>query len=240
MVGSDRIYESRIPARTDNFIMQIIYRTSARWSVGALLMASLTAGVAAQQPVPRPSPQRAPQAQVAPPSSPTVAQPAPAQPVPSSQATQGGTPQRTTATYDDWVLQCETQPGPPPVKACEMTQVTQLQVQGKSQPFTRAAILRPAKDRPSRLMVQVPVNISFSSNVRIQIGDSDPVLAAPFARCVPAGCFAEFDIKDDTLKKFRSATAAGKLSFADATGHDLSVPFSFNGLGQAYDALLKE
>jgi invasion protein IalB len=121
-----------------------------------------------------------------------------------------------------------------------MTQVTQLQVQGKSQPFTRAGILRPTKDRPSRLVLQVPVNISFSTNVRLQIGDSDPGLAVPFARCVPSGCFAEFDFKDDTLKKFRSATAAGKLSFADAGGHELAVPFSFNGLGQAYDALLRE
>jgi invasion protein IalB len=208
-----------------------------------LFVASAAAQQPVQQPVPRPSPQRSPQAQVAPAvqaSPPAVAPPAPAPPVSSAQPMQGGTPQRTTATYDDWIVQCETQVGPPPVKACEMTQVTQLQVQGKTQPFTRAAILRPAKERPSRLVVQVPVNVSFSTNVRIQVSDSDPGLAVAFARCVPAGCFAEFDIKDDILKKFRSATAAGKLSFADASGHELSVPFSFNGLGQAYDALMKE
>jgi invasion protein IalB len=218
-------------------MMRSICRIGACWSAGALFMTLLAASAAAQvqQPVPRPSPQRSPQAQVAPPA---AAQPAPA--AAAAQPGQGGTPQRTTATYDDWVVQCETQPGPPPVKACEMTQVTQAQVQGKPQPFSRAGILRPDKDRPSRLVVQLPVNVSFSTNVRVQISDSDPGLAVPFARCVPSGCFAEFDLKDDILKKFRSAKAAGKLSFADASGHELSVPFSFNGLGQAYDALIKE
>ena len=46
--------------------------------------------------------------------------------------------------------------------------------------------------------------------------------------------------KDDVLKKFRTASGAGKLSFADAGGHDVSVPLSFNGFNQAFDALLKE
>ena len=39
--------------------------------------------------------------------------------------------------------------------------------------------------------------------------------------------------KDDVLKKFRTASGAGKLSFADAGGHDVSVPLSFNGFNQA-------
>jgi invasion protein IalB len=218
--------------------MRSIYTTSARCWAGALCMTLLAASAAAQQAppaTPRPTPTRSPQAQA-----PAAAQPAPTPSAPSAQPAQGGTPQRTTATYDDWVVQCETQPGPPLVKACEMTQVTQAQVQGKTQPFSRAAIVRPAKDKASRLVIQVPVNVSFSTNVKVQVSDSDPGLSAGFARCVPNGCFAEFDFKDDTLKKFRAATAAGKLSFADAGGHEISVPFSFNGLGQAYDALMKE
>ena len=96
------------------------------------------------------------------------------------------------------------------------------------------------KGQPVRLVVQVPVNASFSINVRIQTGDADAGIAAPFARCTLNGCFVDFDIRDDVLKKFRTATGAGKLSFADAGGHDVSVPLSFNGFNQAVDALLKE
>jgi invasion protein IalB len=223
-------------------MMRSILTTGARWLAAVLFMTLFAAGGVAQQPAPRPSPQRSPQAQVPPVAvaQPTPAQPAPAPQIPSAQPSQGGGPQRTTATYEDWVVQCETQPGPPPVKACEMAQVTQLQAQGKSQPFSRASILRPAKDHPSRLLIQVPVNVSFSTNVKIQISESDPGLSQPFARCMPSGCFAEFDIKDETFKKLRSASAAGKLSFADASGRELMVPFSFNGLGPAYDALMKE
>ncbi len=33
-------------------------------------------------------------------------------------------------------------------------------------------------------------------------------LAVPFARCVWGGCFAEFDLKDDALKKLRAPRAA--------------------------------
>ncbi len=96
------------------------------------------------------------------------------------------------------------------------------------------------RKEPVRLVVQAPVNASFSINVRIQTGDADAGIAAPFARCAPNGCFVDFDIRDDVLKKFRTATGAGKLSFADAGGHDVSVPLSFNGFNQAVDALLKE
>jgi invasion protein IalB len=38
----------------------------------------------------------------------------------------------------------------------------------------------------------------------------------------------------------RAASGAGKLSFADAAGHDVSVPISFNGFAQALDALVRE
>ena len=155
-----------------------------------------------------------------------------------AQQAQGGAPQSTTATYADWIVQCTTQAGTPPEKSCEMAQLTQPQ--GKNIPFSRVAVGHPAKGQPVKLTVQLPVNASFATAVRVQTGDTDPGLTAPFARCVPGGCFAEFELKDDTLKKLRAASGAGKLSFADAGGHDVAVPLSFNGFAQAYEALLKE
>jgi invasion protein IalB len=197
-------------------------KSVARLVVGALFIA-IAGGAAAQQPAPKPAPSR----------------PAPSQPAaPATPPVQGEAPQRTTATYADWIVQCESQAGPPPAKICDMAQVTALQ--GKNVPFSRTAIARPAKGKPVRLIVQVPVNASFGANVRIQTGDGDPGMAAPFARCVPAGCFADFDLSDDVLKKLRAASGAGKLSFADAGGHDVVVPLSLNGFSQALDALAKE
>ena len=191
-------------------------RMCGRWLAGVLMLMMAGSAIAQQQP----------------------RKPAAAQPSDQAQVAQGDAPQRTTATYDDWVMQCETQLGSPPQKACQIIQTTL--VQGKNLPFSLVIIPHPVKGQPVKLVVQVPVNVSFATNVRIRTDNSDSGITAPFARCLPAGCFAEFDLKDDLLKKFRAASGNGKLSFADAGGHDVAIPLSFKGFVQAYDALLKE
>jgi invasion protein IalB len=203
-------------------------------SLATAAMLSVIIGSAAaqaqQQPAPRPAPPR-PAAQ---PQAPLQAQSQ------SPPAVQGDAPQSTTATYGDWVVQCQTQAGPPPQKLCDMAQVAQAQVQGRTVPFSRIGIARPAKGEPIRFIVQVPVNVSFATNVRIQTADADPGIVAPFARCLPSGCFADFDLKEEMLRKFRAAAAGGKLTFADAGGHEVSAPVSFSGFAQAFEALMKE
>jgi len=178
--------------------------------LAAAMLIAGAGGALAQQPTPQP-------------------RPAPAQPE---------TPQSTTATYGDWVVQCRSMSGPPAKEVCDMAQVAQLQ--GKNLPFSRIAVAHPEKGQPVKLVVQVPVNISFNTNVRIQTVDGDPGIAAPFTNCTPNGCFAIFDLKDDSLKKLHAATGVGKLSFADAGGHEISVPISFKGFGEAYEALAKK
>src|SRR6185503_1839366 len=74
--------------------------SAARWPLGRVVACVLfAAGPAAAQ-------------QTVPPASP---------PTPS--------PQQTSATYDDWIVRCESRPGPPVHKACEMVQFTQLKGQ---------------------------------------------------------------------------------------------------------------
>jgi invasion protein IalB len=146
--------------------------------------------------------------------------------------------QRTSATYDDWVLQCDTQAGPPPQKVCEISQVTQ--VQGKGTPFSRVVVQHPVKGKLTKLVIQLPVNVSLATSVRIQTSDADPGVMAPYVRCVPAGCFAELDIRDDVLKRLRAITGSGKFTFKDAAGQDIAIPLSFKGFDPALDALAKE
>ncbi len=119
-----------------------------------------------------------------------------------------------------------------------MAQVTQLQ--GKNLPFSRVAVAHPEKGQPVRLVVQVPVNVSFRTQVHIRAADNDPGVVAPFTNCTPNGCFAIFDIREEILKKLLAAKGVGKLSFADAGGHDIAVPISFKGFGEAFDALAKK
>jgi invasion protein IalB len=146
--------------------------------------------------------------------------------------------ERTSASYEDWVLQCEVQPGPPPRKACDIAQVTQMQ--GNNIPLSRIAVPRAEKGQPAKLTAQVPVNIQLSANIRIQVSDADPGLTVPFNTCVPAGCFAEFELKDDAIRKFRAATGSGKLTYKTTNGQPAVIPVSFKGFGRAFDALAKE
>ncbi len=155
-----------------------------------------------------------------------------------AQAEPSGEPQRTTATYADWVFQCVSNAGQTPSNACDIAQVTA--VRGKNVPFSRVAVFYPGRGQPSKLTVQVPANASFATQVHIQTADSDPGIVAPFSRCLPTGCFADFELKDDVLKKFLAARGAGKLSFTDAAGRNITIPLSFNGFSEAFAALAKE
>jgi invasion protein IalB len=146
--------------------------------------------------------------------------------------------QRTTATYADWIVECTSIAGRTTPKVCDMAQVTQ--VRDKNVPFSRVAIFRPGRGQPVKLILQVPVNASFATQVHIQTSDSDPGIVSSFSRCMPGGCFADFELKDDVSKKFGAAQGAGRVLFADAIGHNIAIPLSFNGFAQAFDALAKE
>ena len=182
----------------------------------------------AQAQAPKPAPNRA--------AAPRPSTPAPAATAATEPST--GEPQRTTASYGNWVLQCITNTSPPSEPVCDISQVTELQ--GKNLPFSRIAVAHPERGKPVKFVVQVPVNVSFATQVKVQTSEDDAGFVAPFATCTPNGCFAEFELKDDLLKKLHDATSVGKISFADSGGHDVSVPISFNGFGFAYDALAKK
>jgi invasion protein IalB len=158
----------------------------------------------------------------------------------ASSAAPAEKPQRTTASYDDWILQCDKRVGPPAEKTCEIAQVVQVQLQGKNVPFSLVAISRPVNAKLLKMMVQLPVNVSLRANVLLQAEKADQGVAAPFARCVVAGCVVEFDLKDDTVKRLRGSAGPGAITFKNANEQDVPVPLSLKGLGPALDALAKE
>lgn len=153
-------------------------------------------------------------------------------------AQQAQAPQRTTATYGDWTMRCELQPGPPPVKQCEMVQ--SATAQGQPNPISQVAIGRATKTAPFHVVIQLPINVWIPAGVHFVYDPKVQGITAAFKRCVPIGCFADFDMNDDLLKKLRALTAQGKYEFKDAGQRVVAIPVSFTGFNQAYDALLKE
>jgi invasion protein IalB len=152
-------------------------------------------------------------------------------------AAQSHAQDRTTATYEDWVVECQKGAGSPPRQTCDMAQLTL--VQGKNAPYSRVALESPKIGGQLKLVVQVPVNVSIASNVVLRTGDADPGLTVPFARCTPEGCFADLVVGDDAAKKLRAAGGGGHLNFVDAAGRQVVIPLSFKGFSQALDALVK-
>jgi invasion protein IalB len=144
-------------------------------------------------------------------------------------------PQRTTATYDDWVLRCENQEHG---KVCEIVQTTQMQ--NNPNPVSQVAIGRPNKTEPLKIAFQVPVNVWLPTGIRLAVDDKDPGIAAAFKRCVGTACLADADLKDDALKKLRAQQENGKLLFKDASQKDVALPVSFKGFIAAFDAMAKQ
>ncbi len=207
-----------------NDIMTKWTATAAALLTGAFLAAI---PVAAQQPTTPPRPAPRPAQPPAPRAQPPAAAAAPVQ--------QG--PQRTSATYGDWVVRCEVAEGQTQ-KTCDMEQLAQMQ--GQTNPISRIAIPLPVKGQEAKLIVQLPVNVSLADGVKIEVDAKDRGLNFPFTRCVPAGCLAETPLKEEEMKRFRAETQPGKMLYKDAADRAVVIPLSFKGFGQAFDALIKQ
>lgn len=158
--------------------------------------------------------------------------PAPA-PVPSE-------PGMTTASFGDWTLRCQRlELDGKAGRVCEVSQT--MQVQGQAAPIAQVAIGRLKPTEPLRITVVLPVSIAFPSSVQIDSDDKDvkPV-DLPWRRCVSSGCFADNAVEEDALKRWRSASQAGRIVFKDSLSRELTIPLSFRGIGPALDALAKE
>jgi invasion protein IalB len=144
-------------------------------------------------------------------------------------------PQTTTSTYGDWTVRC-TRTDAAPGRLCEVAD----SVQGQQGPIAQIVISRIIPKDPPHIIVQLPLNVSFPSSVKVSIDEKDAQsLDLSWRKCLPAGCFADAELKDDMLKKLRAQTANGKIQFKDGNGRELALPISFRGFSQAMDGLGK-
>jgi invasion protein IalB len=186
------------------------------------------------------------QAPAVPPNQPAAKQaPAPAGATPNAPADAarpapvGAEPETTTASYGDWLLRCQrVTVTAASQRVCGIVQT--VQAQGQQNPILQISIAPPAAKEPMKLTVLAPVNISFPSVARMGVDDKDAQPAElTWHRCVPAGCVAESELKDELVKRWRAQTGGGVVQIVDAAGRDVGIPFSFRGFAQALDALLK-
>ena len=147
-------------------------------------------------------------------------------------------PQSTTATFGDWVLRCVREAPPDrPQRVCEVAQTLEVKGQGV---VAQIALRRLSPKEPMRMTIALPPNVSLSSKVRVSVTDKDenPV-ELEWKRCLPGGCVAEGEVRDDLVRSWRAQTSAGQIRYPLASAQLLGLSFSFRGLAVALDNLAK-
>ncbi len=152
---------------------------------------------------------------------------------PSQPASPATVPERTTSVFGDWAMSCTRRADA--TRLCEASLTIQDQ---KRQIGMVLAFGRPAKGKPLLVVLQVPVNIRTAEPALLEL-DGDPVAIA-FNQCNRLGCFAQFELKDDTLiRRLRAhdAEAPGRIKWHDSGNTEIVAPLSTRGFGGAMDAL---
>jgi invasion protein IalB len=170
------------------------------------------------------------------------AQPAPTPPVPPAAKPLAveAEPERTTATFGDWILRCERSGEVTNArKICEIVQ--SVQVQGQQAPIAQIAIGRVQKTDPLKLTLVLPSNVTLTSPPKVSTEEKGGQLVETiWQRCLPIGCLADVVLRDDVVKAMRARSDQGRLEFKDGVGREVRLAFSLRGAAQALDALAKE
>jgi invasion protein IalB len=145
-------------------------------------------------------------------------------------------PQRTTATYEDWTVSCALVAQGQ--QSCEIIQAQTLP--GQANPVGQITVSRPARNQPLKIFFQIPDNAWLQTGMKFSSNDNEIAIPAVFRWCVPGRCLADADLSDAAVSRLRSKTEPGRVDYKDATQHDISLPVSLKGLGAALDAMPRQ
>lgn len=144
-------------------------------------------------------------------------------------------PDNTSETFGDWVARCVRTEGGG--RVCELSQTLEVKGQGV---VAQIAVGRAAAKAPYLASVLLPINVSFPSTVQLALDEKDDsALELPWKQCVPAGCLAQVEVKEEFIRKWRAQTGRGQIRFTPASRQPTTFVFSFRGFAGALDALGK-
>lgn len=165
--------------------------------------------------------------------------PKPATPAVAPSAT-AAMPDRTTASFGDWVLRCDRRNDlTPPRRFCELGQT--IQRSGDAGPQAQIAVGRLGSTDPIRFTILLPINITLQSPPKVIVEGADrQSFELIWMRCIANGCFATAVMSDEVLRKLQSQKEAGRIEYKDGAGREIVLPISFGGFSQAFDAFIRE
>lgn len=147
-------------------------------------------------------------------------------------------PERTAASFGDWILRCEAPGTAQGRRICEVAQV--MSAQGQNTPIAQVAIGRSVPMDSNRLTVVLPANVTIPAKPQIAIAKGGTPIDLVWQSCVPGGCLASATVSDEAVQLFGAQGEPGRIVFKDAAGRDVALQLSFRGLAQALAALAKE
>jgi invasion protein IalB len=157
---------------------------------------------------------------------------------PTAPAPVSSVPERTTASFGDWIMRCEagTAPGK---RICEVALI--LTAQGQTAPIAQVAVGKGPAAEGKPTTVVLPHNVSLTTRPRIVFAKtSDAPVELSWQRCTPGACFASVTLSSDAAKTLGTQTEAGKIVYKTAAEQEITLPLSFRGLAQSLEALSKE
>lgn len=156
----------------------------------------------------------------------------------SSMAQTGSSePDSTSARFGAWTINCA---GAAASRRCE---VSFVETDRQQQPVAIVALGRVSKAAPLKIALRLPVNVQVSAPAKLTV-DAATAITLPFRMCVPMGCFAEFEVADETvlIKRLRAVgqDKAGRAEWLDANGNTVGFELPYKGLSSALDGLQRE
>ena len=141
--------------------------------------------------------------------------------------------QRTAkARYGEWEMRCETPPG----AAREQCYLSQSISPEERPNITLVVIVLKTADGKSRLLrVIAPLGVQLSKGLGLKIDDGE-IGHAPFARCLPNGCFAEVDMDDKLIDQLSAGKTATLIIF-QIPEEGVGIPMPLAGFREGFDKL---
>lgn len=148
------------------------------------------------------------------------------------------TPEKTTASFGDWMLRCESVAAQAK-RVCEVAHMITLQ--GQSSPVAQLAIGKLASSEGQQLTIVLPPNIAIAAKPQVSTAKTGGTpIELVWQRCLPGACFASASVSQAVIGDLGAQTEPGRIMFKNAADQEVALPLSFRGLSQAMAALAKE
>ena len=155
-------------------------------------------------------------------------------------------PQETSATYDDWVLQCRAMSNgninsneKARHRNCEIVQTLRSSGGGQSvgAVVAQLALGRLQTSGPLTLTAALPVELSLPGAASIHMAEDDKApIILNWRKCFAQACFASAEILETEMVAFGTSKAP-TIEWLSSNGQVIRIPISFKGFDRALGAL---